>query len=921
MPSSAAQPGVLQVSTGGGRYIGGPINTLGGAVILGDQIAGDYVAGDKVLGDKIYVDQRVQFSVEVYAVPSATPAERRLQVLQAGLAAFLPDRPFTVLEEPLFAGREAEKRNVLSQLDDPHKRAVLVRGAADVGKTSLLTAGVIPELERRGKLIIYQNDYSYPLRGLRGALVGSGARYGLALSPESPATQLASQVIQTSGLELVLILDQFERYYLPDGDAEERSAFRQELAQLAQSLEAQRLHVVFSIRDDLLSSLDREWADLLPDLRSAPVALGPLDFDQAFQAIITPIQALNGPGLDQKFKDQLLFDLDSLDKQFDQSISPADLQIVCYQLYQTARSSLYRTIDQSLYYQVSQNKGAEQIIDRHFDELATRLPEDRRALASEIAFNMLLDPELRFWFRPRDLAIENFDEQQVGETLQEMARAGLLIWHPTADQPAYAFASHSIRAAADRALGRAARQRLQASNELEWAWRAWLARDELPSPGALSFIAQHAAEKPLPAERALLLLRSATLHAAPAAPWLAQARGEPTSQLVREIEERVEHLQAGMQADGFQAVERLTRRQQARHVLGLTDERLPQCPPSGDFGPLAWAAATTPDPTCQETAALALLAAYGEQATARLDAAVSAAAKGRGQKVVLYGMLADADPKAVNLGRLPWSDRLRVWGWRARRRMRRDGRYIRSVAWGGALGAGLALALLRALLAALIQEQAGFNFYNYFPIGFFLGGGVALGLLLTNALLLRSPEHAGMPDSPRPVLPGMAFGSLGFAIGHFLLSATLRGRLVFEAPLITLMALTAGLGLAQAVRDQPALGHSDPSRRVTWVGWVFRVLLAALAFALVWGVFYTVQVYGVGLTYAWSADFYRYRLDDVLPLWGLGWIMDIPNWYVWPAAADAVLVGVALVVGLAAGMRLAWRGFLEWKSLKQRVRD
>ena len=34
-----------------------------------------------------------------------------------------------------------------------------------------------------------------------------------------------------------------------------------------------------------------------------------------------------------------------------------------------------------------------------------------------------------------------------------------------------------------------------------------------------------------------------------------------------------------------------------------------------------------------------------------------------------------------------------------------------------------------------------------------------------------------------------------------------------------------------------------------------------------------------------------------------------------------ILVGVALVVGLAAGMRLAWRGFLEWKSLKQRVRD
>ena len=160
MQAPGFQPGLLQVSTGGGHYIGSPIQTLGGAMILGDQIAGDYITGDKVQGNKIYVDKRVQYTIEVFAVPPATPAERRQQVLQAGLAPFLPDRPFTVLEEPFFAGRDDKKRDLLGQVNDGQKHAVLIYGAADVGKTSLLTAGVIPELERQRKLVIYQNDYS-----------------------------------------------------------------------------------------------------------------------------------------------------------------------------------------------------------------------------------------------------------------------------------------------------------------------------------------------------------------------------------------------------------------------------------------------------------------------------------------------------------------------------------------------------------------------------------------------------------------------------------------------------------------------------------------------------------------------------------------------------------------------------------------
>ena len=158
-------------------------------------------------------------------------------------------------------------------------------------------------------------------------------------------------------------------------------------------------------------------------------------------------------------------------------------------------------------------------------------------------------------------------------------------------------------------------------------------------------------------------------------------------------------------------------------------------------------------------------------------------------------------------------------------------------------------------------------------------------------MLLRIPEHEYSPGAGRPLPWALIFGAVGFTLAHFLLSVTLRGGLVFEAPLITFMTLVAGLGLAQAARDLPV-------NRPGVVSTAFRVLATALVFALVLSLFTAVAKYGVGQTYFWSAEFYRYRLDDVLPRWGLAWIMEIANWDVIISVIDAALVGAAISGGI-----------------------
>ena len=57
---------------------------------------------------------------------------------------------------------------------------------------------------------------------------------------------------------------------------------------------------------------------------------------------------------------------------------------------------------------------------------------------------------------------------------------------------------------------------------------------------------------------------------------------------------------------------------------------------------------------------------------------------------------------------------------------------------GGALGAGLGLALVRAVIAAFTpEEQPGIQFSMYLYYAFVLGGALTLGMSWAKPLLLR----------------------------------------------------------------------------------------------------------------------------------------------------------------------------------------
>lgn len=936
------------------------IDTGGGAVVEGGlRVGRDFIGRDQL-------NQYYQFVTVVYTSLPGRDVE-----LATTRVPFVADRPFTRDEPSLFTGREDAISRIQEYLDDPQQRAVVVCGPAGVGKTSLLSAGVVPLLDPvRANPPIPLRDYGHASPFLRVELYRRATAQGLDVPEDTSVPELVARITRASSQRLVLILDQFERFFQPDVSEPEREALRADLAQTVARIEPNRFQIIIAIRDDARSELDRQWDDLFPGLRQARVPLVPLRRKQAKDAILQPIQTLlTQPVFDDTFVDrQLLVDLDRLSGPGKDHILPADLQVVCSELFLTARREYKQFIDTDFYSASTDGKGAEQIIDLRFDRLMLQVNEERRELARQIATEML-DRGPQVWLAADQLPGAGPIETQA--TLDEMHTAGITIWHVSAGESpaqaaplrrAYSLASDSIARAAERALGHDAQKRRQARQELEYVWQDWVVEDSWASKYQVNLLQRNYADGPPPPERALLLLGSAVARQTPVDHWLEQLNTDATRGLIRDLE--------GGQAQASQGKvtsAQLTPRSQASRILALSDnEDLPprpaiqpalrssatedDQPPSPDFGPVAWsAAAHRKKAICRETAVLALLAAYSPEALAqdgpdglsrygpdvltRVKTAVLTGRLGRRRLNELHGILADADPDvAVRLRTRPLPERLGVWWWRFRRRFVRDLPYIGSLTLGGAVGAGLGLGLLRAVLAPLVQERPGYAFYAAFAVAFLFGLAVSLGLLLVNALRLQPPEHGPKATGRRPLLPAVVLGTLCFAAMHVVHGLLFGTRGFVAAALTSALALSAGMGLSLAVYDQPFAGARTPAGRPRHAGavagrlprarrWLPRLAVAAVALALVQAVFAfgLNPEYGTGLVFAWTGYYYQSGLSDTLVRWGLGGVLAIPDWFHYVAVIDAGLTGISLAAGLAVGLNVARRWFDRWEALAIRA--
>ena len=214
--------------------------------------------------------------------------------------------PYGEDDADFFFGRDEERWIVAGNLRS--YRLTILYGPSGVGKTSLLHAGVVHDLRqeaaararsRPGQKPVavctfraWQDD---PLPPLMNALreAASEALGGRELRPWERGESVVDAALAWTGplLTMLVVLDQFEDYFLYHGDENGNGTFAREFPALLNE-PSLRMNLLLSIREDAWAKLDR-FEGRIPHLFANYIRVDHLSHQAARAAIERPVEEWN----------------------------------------------------------------------------------------------------------------------------------------------------------------------------------------------------------------------------------------------------------------------------------------------------------------------------------------------------------------------------------------------------------------------------------------------------------------------------------------------------------------------------------------------------------------------------------------------------------------------------------------------------
>ncbi|MDJ0688430.1 MAG: hypothetical protein QNJ41_07965 [Xenococcaceae cyanobacterium MO_188.B32] len=239
----------------------------------------------------------------------------------------LSDKPYkglnhyTKKDAECFFGRDDWKEIILDNV--MARRVTLLYGESGVGKSSVLDAGVVSQLEKMAEknrndfgtpklaVAMFRNWSVDPHKGLVEC-VQDAAIEALKLSeieakavkelmpPFSTLTEKLQAWSKCVGGQLYIILDQFEEYFLYQPKHDPQGKFVLEFSRAANN-EDLRANLLISIRKESYVELIDHLKVHIPDLFTDPLGIKRLNREQGMEAIEKPIKQYYNSEYGQKF--------------------------------------------------------------------------------------------------------------------------------------------------------------------------------------------------------------------------------------------------------------------------------------------------------------------------------------------------------------------------------------------------------------------------------------------------------------------------------------------------------------------------------------------------------------------------------------------------------------------------------------------
>ncbi len=201
----------------------------------------------------------------------------------------------------IFFGRDKEKMQVLRKIAS--SRMVLLYGKSGSGKTSLIQAGLVPELREGGYTAVYSRVLTQPIQTVESCI---NRVLGTSCPPGPSLHAFLVQTLTGAKVTTVLILDQFEELFTEQTDPATRQDFLQSLGS-AYADASLDLKIVIGIREDAFAELSA-LKPQIPGIFFNECHIDPLTSEQARQAIVKPLE-MYGVGYAEALVARIIRDL------------------------------------------------------------------------------------------------------------------------------------------------------------------------------------------------------------------------------------------------------------------------------------------------------------------------------------------------------------------------------------------------------------------------------------------------------------------------------------------------------------------------------------------------------------------------------------------------------------------------------------
>jgi conflict system STAND superfamily ATPase len=359
-------------------------------------------------------------------------------------------QPYTEAEREYFFGRERDTRIISSNLYAAS--LTVLYGASGVGKSSVLMAGVVPRLRGAPRTaVVFFNawqDASF-LSALKAECikaVETVQQKPLTIDHKLPLDDLLFAAAQAFGGSILILLDQFEEYFLYHPESQTGNTFD---AEFARAINRQEIDAPFllSLREDGLAKMDR-FRVRIPNLLGNTLRLEHLDAMAAEDAIRKPLEVFNirfpEHGAPITIADELVHEVIRQVRAGQVSFIDADAGLGQTQgmdensqietpFLQLVMTRLWREEIQSgsniLHLDTLQRLGgAKKIVRTHLDSAMERLPRHQRDVCARIFRFMVTPSGTKIAYSGQDLSTyTDLHPQQVESILQRLTRPDIRI--------------------------------------------------------------------------------------------------------------------------------------------------------------------------------------------------------------------------------------------------------------------------------------------------------------------------------------------------------------------------------------------------------------------------------------------------------------------------------------------------------------